>query len=427
LKVKHFLKKILTTLIVSSVMLLGVFGCRGETSEESNLGVRAREVSVSPVALRDFERKIVTTGSLQPRSQAMIRAITEGPLEVVSVEIGDRVSAGQVLFQVRLIDAELTVKSAEAGLRIAEAALADLLAWQRPEEVQSQRERLSQAQAEHERLARDRERMETLFERGSISQSEWDMARTAADSAAAALASTRQQLNIAESGPTQEQIAVVRAQVAQAEAALAQVRQILQDAIVRAPFDGVVTQRLKKSGDFVNRAEPVVEIADITLLEAEMRVPELYARLIQQGASLDIVVESIGEKRPGTVFAISESIDPATRTFQVKVEVDNSDRMIKAGMFCLGEFHLPTKSNVPAVLNGALVQEEGRYYVWVADNTTAKRIEVEVGEREGEYREIVSGVEPGIQVIIGGKGALTEGTEIVIRENLNSTAENGAE
>ena len=427
MKVMHWYKKILFTLLLSSFVMFSISGCRGEKSEETDLGVRAREVSVSPVVLRDFERKIVTTGSLQPRSQAMIRAITDGPLEVVSVDIGDRVSAGQVLFQVRLIDAELTVKSAEAGLRIAEASLADLMAWQRPEEVQAQRERLSQAQSEYDRLSRDRERMETLFERGSVSQAEWDMARTAADSAAAALASTRQQLNIAESGPTREQIAVVRAQVTQAEAALAQARQILQDAIVRAPFDGVVTQRFKKQGDFVNRAEPVVELADIYLLEAEMRVPEPYARLISIGAKLDVVVESINEIRPGSVFAISESIDPATRTFQVKVEVDNSDSVIKAGMFCIGEFHLPTKLNVSAVLNTALVQEEGRYYVWVADNSTASRIEVEVGEREGDYREIMSGITPGTQVIIEGKGALTEGAEITIRDNKNGVTESDTE
>ena len=394
----------------------GLMGCGRETTEDLVEGSAVRDVGVAPVTLRDFERSIVATGSLRAQQQAMIRAITDGPLEVVPVEIGETVSEGQVLFQVRLADAELTVQSAEAGLRITEANLADLRAWQRPEEVESRRAGLNQAQAEYQRLDRDRERMETLFERGSVSQSEWDMARTAAESAQAAYVSAQQQLNIASTGPTREQIAVVEAQVNQAEAAVAQARQILQDATIRAPFDGVVVQRLKKAGDSVNRSEPVIELADISVLEAEMRVPERYARLIQPDVMLEIVVESIGLRREGSVFAVNQSIDTTTRTFTVKVEVDNNDRVIKTGMFCTGIFHLPTKSDVPAVPNEALVQEEGRYYVWMAKDDIATRVEVTLGERDSDYREIISGVEPGDQVIVEGKGALTEDISLNIRE-----------
>lgn len=416
----------LAEMLAVAVMASGLVGCLRDESVDSGLGTEAREVGVATVSQRDFERQIVTTGSLQAQQSAMVRAISGGPLEVVPVEIGDIVSEGEVLFQVRLVDAELAIQSAEAGLRTAEANLADLRAWQRQEEVETRRASLNQAEAEYERLARDRDRMETLFERGSVSQSEWDMARTAAESANAALESAKQQMRISETGPTQEQIAVVQAQVAQAEAAVDQARQILQDATIRAPFDGVVTQRLKKAGDFVNRAEPVIELANIETLEAEMRVPESYASMIENGSELDVIVEAIHEVHPGAVFAVSESIDQATRTFQVKVAVDNSDRSIKTGMFCTGEFHLPNKVNVPAVPLDALVQEEGRYYVWVAENSNATRIEVEIGEEDGEYREILSGVETGDQVIVEGKGALTEGADIVLQENNDNDDDDAA-
>ena len=156
--------------------------------------------------------------------------------------------SGQVLFETRPVESQLALRSAEAGLKTARATLSDLLAWQRNEEIQMQRAELARARAEYERLAKDRQRATSVFERGAISESELQAARTAAESAEALLDVAEERLLVAESGPTDEQIEIGRSRVEEMEAAVARARQDLADTRVKAPYAGVITRLHLKSG-----------------------------------------------------------------------------------------------------------------------------------------------------------------------------------
>lgn len=414
---------------VAAVCLVAAFGCSRETDEPQAVGatkaaaLQPREVTIHTVGRRDFQRTFRATGSLMPKNQARLRALGEGPIDAIMVDIGDRVQEGQPLFQIRKIDAELALRAAEAGQATAEAALRDLRAWRRPEEVAQAQAQLARARSEFERMAAERERARVLFERKSISPSEWDAARTAAEAAEEAMRAAEAQVQMATTGPTPEQIEVAQAQVRAAASSVAQARQMLADTTVAAPYDGVITGKFRKVGDFVRRGEEVLEIAGLAVLEAEMNVPERFSGLIEPGLPVEVRVDSIGLARKGVVTAVNPSIDLQTRNFLVKIEIDNSDFAIKGGAFGTAEFSLPAVRNVLAVPVPSVISQEGQFFVWTVQDGQAHRARVTLGARDEEFIEIREGVEEGTVVVVAGQGALAEGDPVKAVEAPESPAE----
>jgi len=414
--------KIQKTTILFASLLFPLFcsvGCE-ESSAESEQGftkemaLARRKVEVAPVQRLDFVQSIESPGSLEARYEAALRALVGGPLVAVHFDIGEQVSADQVLFQTRPVESELALRSAEAALKVAKANLSDLLAWQRSEEVQILAADVARARAEYEKLARDSERAAIVFERGAISESELQAARTAAESARALLEVAEERLRVAETGPTEEQVEIARSQVEESAAAAARARQNLADTQVKAPYAGVVTRRHLKVGDYAGRGDPVLEIADISYLEAETRLPERYAGQIKLKVPVSVKVESLGIEKEGRVIAVSRAVEPATRTFLVKVGLDNADYALKAGVFCTCDFQLPPLEDALAIPNAAVQRQEGSSFVWIAESGRVRQVSVTLGVRNDGYTQVLNGLTGDEQVVVSGAGALSENDEIEI-------------
>ncbi|MEE2839276.1 MAG: efflux RND transporter periplasmic adaptor subunit [Acidobacteriota bacterium] len=392
----------------------GEEGSATEIRASKENALRPREVAVAPVGRRDFIQTLQSTGSLMPGDHATLSALVEGPLEAVLVDIGDSVGKGQVLFKTRAIDASLAVRSAEAALETSRAGLQELLAWRRSEEIDMLRAETARAEAEHQRLVNERDRAASLLERGAISRSEWEQARTSFETAEANVRISTERLRIAETGPTREAIQVAENRVTERETALAQAQQRLEDTSVRAPFGGIITGRFLHSGDYVRRADEVLEITDLSSLEAEMKAPERYSSLLKVGIPVTLGIESLLLQREGKVIAVNEAIDLDTRTFLVKVAIDNSDHSIKAGTFCTAVFQLAPVKDALSIPTAALREEGGRSLVWVADGEIARRVEVTTGERADDHIQIRVGLTGDELVIVEGAGALSEGIPLTV-------------
>lgn len=412
--------------IFISLLVPGV-SCGGEgeanTGSSKQAALTAKEVGVATVSWQTFQRTVYSTGSLIPRETAEIRALVDGPLVRVPVDIGTTVSRGQLLFQTRPVDAEIAVQQAEARLASARSDLENLRAWQRDEEVEMLEAELGSARAEWERMNKEFERESELLERGATSQSAWEEARTVRDTAEAQFKVAQQRLRVAKAGPTSEELQVAMSRIKEAEANLRAARQLLQDTTVTAPYTGVITRKHRKAGDYVRQGDPVVDIADLSNLEAEMRIPESYSSLFRPGLPVTLQVESISQERKGEVVAVNASIDTQTRTFLIKVTVDNSDLSIKGGAFCTGVFELPSASNVPSVPVEALHTREGEPFVWVVDDGEARRVFVSTGERDQHYIHIRQGLQRNEMVVVEGAGALSEGDQVEIVESTSSEEE----
>ncbi len=130
--------------------------------------------------------------------------------------------------------------------------------------------------------------------------------------------------------------------------------------------------------------------------------------MVIRSASLDL-------EKTGEVIAVSPAVASSTRTFKVKVGLDNKDSYFSSGIFCSCIFKLDTIEGAFGVPREAIQNNEGQTFVWVNDNNKAKRIIVQPGEGKDGLVHITSGLKGNEQVIVNGGGALHEvdGLEIL--------------
>jgi RND family efflux transporter MFP subunit len=350
-----------------AMLALTLHGCSdGETAAESqdSIALGPRPVKVAAVERRDFRPTVKTTGTLVPRRHAELPALVGGEIAKLPVDVGSRVRLGDLLFEVRKVDYALALHMAEANLAGAEVAV--------------------------EAALRERERLDNLFDEGSATDQMRDVAVTDHDRAVAAME--------------------------QARAARDQAEQALKDCTVRAPYDGNVTARFREPGEYVAKGDPVIEIMDLSLLQAELELPERYAGLIPPGSSVSLGLQDRGEMIDGRVSTINPKIETSTRTFMVKVEVGNDDGSLHAGLFCSASFPLPPQLDQLAVRGDALIRDEGRTTVWVVEGGAVSARAVVEGPAIDGWVLVRSGLDEGELVVVEGGGGLIEGGEVVVED-----------
>jgi HlyD family secretion protein len=186
-----------------------------------------------------------------------------GRIETILRREGDRVSAGDTLAS--LDKTELLARRAQAMAQIsaAVAVLHEMETGARSEELAQARSAL---RAADDRLAdsqRDFDRVQRLFQGGAASQEALDKSKLALDVARSQRDQAAEQLKLVETGPRPERMAAQRAAVAQAQAAGAQIDAAISNAVIRAPFDGVVTVRDREPGETVGAGAPVLTIMNL--------------------------------------------------------------------------------------------------------------------------------------------------------------------
>jgi RND family efflux transporter MFP subunit len=353
--------------LASAMLAFTLHGCSdgGTAAEEQHsTALGPRTVKVAAVERRDFRPTVQTTGTLVPRRHAELPALVAGKIAELPVDVGSRVRHGDLLFQVRTVDYELALQRAEANLVEADVSVAAAL--------------------------RERDRLDNLFAEGSATDQMRDQGVTDHDRAVAAMA--------------------------QARAARDQAEQALQDCTLRAPYEGVVTARFREPGEFIAKGDPVLEIMDVSLLHAELELPERYAGLIPLGSIVSLGLQHRGSVIEGEVSTINPKIETSTRTFVVKVEVDNGDGSLQAGLFCSASFPLPPQLDQLAVRGDALVRDEGRTTAWVVENGAVSKREIVEGPAIDGWILVRSGLEEGELVVVEGSGGLIEGGEVVVED-----------
>jgi HlyD family secretion protein len=244
-----------------------------------------------------------------------------GRLESVLVREGDSVEAGaEVAF---LDQEELTARrrSAEAQKQAAQALLDEMVSGFRKEEIGEGRAALKQAEELRDDALRDQERARRLFDGGSISREMLDKAQTAFRVAEAGVDQAQQRLQILEDGVRPERLAAQRANVAQADAAVAQVDAALRNSVVVVPFAGIVTVRHREPGETISPGLPV-----LTLLDPEDRWVRIYVTedrigAVNLGQTADIFSDTYPDRSyGGEVIFISSEAEFTPRNVQTTEE-----------------------------------------------------------------------------------------------------------
>ena len=211
-----------------------------------------------------------------------------------------------------------------------------------------------------------------------------------------------------------------------ADAALSELQVRIERSTVRAPFAGVVGQRMVSVGDYITSATPLLTLQTSDPQRAVIEVPERYAGQLHPGQQVDFNIAAQPER---TFHAVVDFIDPvvqpASRTILVKARAPNPGRLLKAGMFIEAQLATATRSGAVLVPEDAVQPQRTTNVVWAVVGGKASRRVVELGSRSPGVVEITSGIQPGELVVVGGLERMSEGMPVAPRPH-GAAADSGA-
>lgn len=185
---------------------------------------------------------------------------------------------------------------------------------------------------------------------------------------------------------------------------------------VKSPIDGTVNYLYVDQGEFVTKGGKVADIVNIDRIEIEVNVPELDVKYIKVDQPCLVMIDALPENHiPGLVGFVAYKAAPATRTFRVKVILNNSDHKIRPGMIARVIFQ---KRIIPDALVAplfAIVDRGGERLLYVEEDGTAHARTISIGVIEGDTVQITSGLEAGDNLIVTGHGNVQEGTKVLVQ------------
>ncbi|MCB1035654.1 MAG: efflux RND transporter periplasmic adaptor subunit [Acidobacteria bacterium] len=350
------------------IALLGALLWTGCSSEDPEPAPQLRPVRVERVTESSRGRTAVYAGVARAGLESQLSFRVSGTLVSVPVKVGDHVRKGEVLARVDSADFDLQEQQSEANL--------------------------AQARASQRRALADYDRARALYENNNIARSDFDAARAAAESA--------------------------QAQVEAAQKGLAQARQQVGYAVLRAPLDGAVAAVEGEINESVKAGQPIFLLTSGARPEVVAAVPEVFISRIEPGQPVRVSFDAL----PGRTFEAQVRevgvAALASSAFEVTARLSEASPEIRSGMAAEVTFELPAEGlgrvYVPPVAVGEDTQ--GRF-VFILEaggegRGSVHRRAVEVGELAQRGLEVLSGLEPGELVVTAGVRRLSDGMAVKV-------------
>ncbi len=358
-------------------------------------------IATATVESRPIDRFLRVTGSLQADEQAEVSAEIAGRIIDTPVERGTRVAAGALLARVSGTESSAQLQEAEANAAQIEARLgltaSEPFDVMRVPDVMNARAALEFAEAEFGRIR-------SLLDQKVVSQSEYDQRRTQVDAA-------RQQFLMAQNIAQQSYRSL---EAARARVALA--RKSTADTAIRAPFTGIVAERLVSVGDYVVKGARVATVVRVDPMRVELTIPEQSVSLVTIGQPVKLTVDAYpGEEFVATVRFVSPSVRADQRALTVEAIAANADGWLKPGLFATASIQQPASTPALLVPAAALETVSGTTRVYLVKGETVEERIVTLGDRSADLVEITSGLAQGDVVALEPKGRLTDGTPVRTR------------
>jgi HlyD family secretion protein len=332
-------------------------------------------ISVADVTMRVMSDRIITSGLIAAVEEVQVAPLIEGqPLEALLVDVGDKVTEGQVLAVLSKTTLELQRTEALASLAAAKAAIA---------QTEAQKIEAESARSEAQRAI---DRATKLRDSGTTSQAAWDTANSNSVSANARVLVAAQTLESA------------RAQLALAEARLENVDLMLNRTEVKAPVAGEIVSRNAKIGAIATAAGlPMFVITRDAALELRADVAETDLLRLQPGQTAHLRAVGMTGTLDGTVRLIEPTIDPVTRLGRARISVDVTGNL-RSGMFVEADILAAEREALAVPVTAIGSSPEGATVMRVKDGLV-ERVLVKTGIRDGGLVEIIEGLADGDQVV----------------------------
>lgn len=356
----------MTKSVLSAAFLIVVVaaGCKSGKAAEDEVGNAAAaapiQVETHTVSSELVPKHLLVTGQLKSSRETDLAANASGKVVETRVERGAAVKAGEVLARLDVRAAALAAAEARAHAETA---------------------------AETAKTAKsDCARAEALVQSGAISRAEFDR--------------------------LDAQCRTTDHQVSAAEARSRLAAQNVGDGLIRAPFDGFVTERYVDVGEYVMPSSKVVTIVDLASLRLELTVPETSIQAARKGATASFTVGGYPDRVfEGTVEYVGAAVRAATRDIVAEATVDNTDGLLRPGMFASVRIE-SGEQKLPVIPRSAIATRADKQVAFVVANGRIEQRVLQTGDDVGDAVAVLRGVEDGEQIVLAPTPDLRNGQAV---------------
>lgn len=378
------------TVVLLLVAGLGAGGWRHYQAERAVAATAQQErdlvpdVRVATVRASDSKMRVTLPATTTAFEAANIYARTSGYVEKRYVDIGDRVTAGQLLAEIVAPEVEHQIAEARATLAQSQGTL-------------------HQTEASRELAEVTNARDSNLVKQGWLTAQQGDNDRLTLRAQQAA------------ERAAQSNIAAQEAQIKVLE------QQKTYQSVV-APFDGVITQRNIDNGSLVQSGSTFMfTLMHANVIRTQVFVPQDEAFGVQPGVDAIVRVPEIPDRGfPGKVTRIATALQPGSRTLLTEIDVPNPDGALHPGIYCTVELFIPRKTPSMIVPADAVVFDANGLHVAVVRDGNVHLQKISIARDFGTQVEVHDGVKPGDQVILSPMLNLAEGSRVSIRKTQTS-------
>jgi HlyD family secretion protein len=461
---KKHLSLMLLTLLLGAALITAACGAGGPPRGGPPGGPampstreQAVSVEVATVQTGTMAQVLAYPGSLEAKDSVDIVPGASGRIASLYVKVGDKVKAGDPIARIEDNTYQIQVKQAEAAVISAKANLAKMELGSRPEEIAAAQTAVEMARAQLNDVTTvsndERTKASTDLAKAQVAlkaaQSDYDKIAWAGDVGKTQQGQALQNATIAyqnalanynlsvnpsdatvaplKNSLAQAELALAlkqqpyrqvdfeaaRAVISQTEAALEQANIQLDEATIKAPFDGVIADLKISQGSRVSQQTVVAQLLSQEM-EVSLNVPESAISQVKEGQSAALKLTAYPDKDfPGKVTSIAPTAAKDTRTFEVKVTPTDGDGLLRSGMYANVSILAQEKKNALVVPQSAVTTKNDQPIVYVvkSDNTVEQR-SVTTGLSNQDQIEILSGVQAGDKVVIAGQANLVDGAKV---------------
>ena len=380
-----------------AVLLLIPLGCSAVTpSNSTNEKADPGEVSVVHPQRKSLIRKIEQPGAIMPLEEAHLHARVPGNVGKLHVDIGQQVKHKALLAEISVpeMDEESSLKLAMIRQAKADVEQSRMALVAAEAGIATADAQVVEAKALFDRWESESKRIARLVEGQVVDAQTGDETRNQFRAAGARVTSTKATVTKAKADRDKaaSDVLSMSARVDVAEADSRRLEAMRAYAMIRAPFDGVVTGRKVNTGDLVQpsggKADWLFTVARLDPVRVVVAVPEADAGLVKDKAKVKVDVPALGGMPlDGTIARSSWSLDAASRTLRAEIELPNADKRLRPGMYVYAHIEavLPEAWTIPVT---ALVEQGDGAFCFLIEDGKAVRTPIRIGRRDARSVEV---------------------------------------
>jgi len=422
---KHTMNTTLTSFRRSIILFSGIAamlcvasGCSKDEKEKEPVV----SVQTTPARRASISQVISAEAVVYPLEQATIAPKISSTIRKFYVQRGARVKKGQFLAELENSDLSAAAESSKGDLEQAEANYATTVGASLPQQVQKAELDAVAAKSNFAAQQKVYESRKELFQQGAIPRKDMDSAEVAFLQARSQNEQAQKQVADLQRVGKEQTLRSAQGSRLSAEGRKRAAEALLSYSRITSPIDGVVTDRPLFEGDFAAANQPLLTVMNTSRLIAKSHIPQSEAALLKVGNPAELKIPGLDEPIKGRVSLVSPALDPGSTTIEVWVEASKPDPALKPGMSVEVLMTAKMVKDALVVPTPAIYKNsEGADYILLAGADSHAHLKtVQVGVRNADYAQIVSGVIAGDPVISSGGYALPDNTQIKLEASASA-------